>query len=211
MTIPLKSRIETRILLNFRVHPERIRAVLPPGYEPVLVNGAAVAGVCFIRQERIRPAGVPGFAGVSLAAAAHRVAVTKNGERAVLVLRRDASGLLPKIASRFTGATFTEGSTLEWRGLDAAMSAADGTSASIAASDVPLLSTLFETVDAAADFFRAEHVSYEIGGKRLDVCFPQGWTVAPIEHAAIASSLLAALGAIPDSAYVARDLDAVWR
>jgi len=210
MSIRLRSRVHTRILLNFRMDPAVIRPFIPPGLEPVLVNGAAVAGVCFIRQQRIRPAGLPSFTGVALEAAAHRVAVTRDGERAVLVLRRDAPGLLPKIASRITAATFGAGE-IAWDGLTARLLASDGATASIdAASGDRLASTLFASPDAAADFFRRESLSIEPTGRMLRVSLPARWTVAAIEHATLASSFLASVGAEPDSAFVARDLDAVW-
>lgn len=210
MSIPLRSRVQTRILLNFRLDPAALRPLIPAGMEPVLVDGAAVAGVCFIRQQRIRPSGIPGFAGVSLAAAAHRVAVTRNGQRAVLVLRRDAPGLLPKIASRLIGARFGEGE-IEWDGLSARLHASDDVTASIdAVGGGGLPSSLFLSADAAGNFFRQESVSFEPNGRTLRVSLPPRWSVEPIEHATFASSFFSDLGAQPDSAFVARDLDAVW-
>ena len=210
MSIPLRSRVHTRILLNFRVDPSAIRPLIPAGLEPVLVEGAAVAGVCFIRQVRIRPSGFPGFTGVSLEAAAHRVAVTRNGERAVLVLRRDAAGLLPKIASRMIGASFGEG-TIEWDALSARLVASDGATASIREGGAERLrSSLFASRDAAADFFRQESLSIEPDGRSLTVTLPPHWSVEAIERATFTSSMLSALGAEPDSAFVARNLDALW-
>ncbi|MCF6313901.1 MAG: DUF2071 domain-containing protein [Verrucomicrobiales bacterium] len=58
--------IRRRILLNYRVEAEVAEALLPGNFRPKLVNGDAVAGVCLIRLEQIRPVGLPKLLGVFL-------------------------------------------------------------------------------------------------------------------------------------------------
>jgi len=47
--------IGRRLLVNFRVEPEVIQRQLPQPFRPKLHDGHAVAGICLIRLENIRP------------------------------------------------------------------------------------------------------------------------------------------------------------
>jgi uncharacterized protein YqjF (DUF2071 family) len=51
--------IRRRLLVNFRVDPGVIQQLLPSPFRPKLQDGHAIAGVCLIRLEDIRPPGVP--------------------------------------------------------------------------------------------------------------------------------------------------------
>ena len=76
MKLPtLQGIIHRRILTNFRVDPEIMQRQLPTRFRPKLHKGYAVAGICLIRLEHIRPKLVPKFAGLNSENAAHRVAV----------------------------------------------------------------------------------------------------------------------------------------
>jgi Uncharacterized conserved protein (COG2071) len=96
MRLPaLHGVIRRRILVNFRVDPEIIQRLLPAPFRPKLVGGAALAGICLIRLEQLRPPGVPRVLGLSSENAAHRVAVvwtTAEGEpqEGVYIPRRDS-------------------------------------------------------------------------------------------------------------------------
>jgi len=99
----ISGLIRRRILLNYRVSPEVATTVLPSNFRPKLVRGFAIAGICLIRLEQIRPKGVPAFIGVSSENAAHRIAVewTDNfGElrEGVFVSRRDTNSRLNSLA-----------------------------------------------------------------------------------------------------------------
>jgi uncharacterized protein YqjF (DUF2071 family) len=77
MKLPVISGlIRRRILVNFRVDPEAMQSQLPSRFKPKLHNGTAVAGICLIRLEQIRPKFFPTVIGVSSENAAHRIAVT---------------------------------------------------------------------------------------------------------------------------------------
>jgi hypothetical protein len=103
MKIPtIKGIIKRRVLVNYRCQPGVIQNVLPKGFRPKLQNGKAIAGVCLIRLEQIRPKHTPEFLGISSENAAHRIAVewVENGEikEGVFVPRRDSDSLLNQLA-----------------------------------------------------------------------------------------------------------------
>ena len=57
--------IRRRILVNFRVAPEVIQRLLPDPFRPKLHRGQAIAGICLIRLEDIRPVRFPRMVGFS--------------------------------------------------------------------------------------------------------------------------------------------------
>ena len=84
MRIPiLKGTIKRRLLVNFRIDPAAIQQALPSPFRPKLHSGYAIAGICLIRLQHIRPAVLPAAIGFSSENAAHRIAVEW----------RDASGV----------------------------------------------------------------------------------------------------------------------
>src|SRR6187397_1241068 len=95
MRIPvLKGTIKRRLLVNFRADPKAIQQILPSPFRPKLHRGHAIAGICLIRLEDIRPAGLPAIAGLSSENAAHRIAVewtdsTGTPREGVFIPRRD--------------------------------------------------------------------------------------------------------------------------
>jgi len=104
MKLPeLTGIIRRRILVNYRVSPDMVNGMLPARFRPKLHRGHAIAGICLIRLEQIRPKGLPAFAGISSENCAHRIAVewqddsgvTREG---VFVPRRDTNSLLNTVA-----------------------------------------------------------------------------------------------------------------
>ena len=103
MRIPtIRGVIDRRILVNFRIDPDVLSAVLPHPFRPQIVDGYGVAGICLIRLKSIRPSYLPSFVGIASENAAHRIAVewdTDAGTRTgVFVPRRDTSSLLNVVA-----------------------------------------------------------------------------------------------------------------
>ncbi len=106
MKIPaIEGIIRRRVLLNYRVDPSVVKKILPDlsPFKLKLVDGYAIAGICLIRLEQIRPKGVPKFMGISSENSAHRIAV--EWEKAdgascegVFVPRRDTDSLLNSLA-----------------------------------------------------------------------------------------------------------------
>ena len=81
----VRGNIKRRMLINFRVDAAVMQKVLPAPFRPKLHEGYAVAGICLIRLEGIRPAVFPAWAGFASENAAHRLAVEwekqSSGER----------------------------------------------------------------------------------------------------------------------------------
>jgi hypothetical protein len=71
----VRGVIARRILLDWRVRPEVAGRLLPAPFRPSLVGGWAMAGVCLIRLERMRPAFLPGAFGIASENGAHWIAV----------------------------------------------------------------------------------------------------------------------------------------
>jgi hypothetical protein len=99
MNIPVVvGVIDRRILVNYRVNPDVLKAILPPPFRPKLINDYGMAGVCLIRLKNVRPRGYPPWIGFSSENAAHRVAVEweENGgtRDGVFIPRRDTSSWL---------------------------------------------------------------------------------------------------------------------
>jgi hypothetical protein len=102
-TPTLAGLIRRRLLVNFRVDPAALQKILPRPFRPKLHRGHAIAGLCLIRLEQIRPAGVPPVFGLSSENAAHRVAVEwtpRPGEtrEGVFIFRRDTNSTLGQLA-----------------------------------------------------------------------------------------------------------------
>ena len=100
MRIPvLQGTIKRRFLINYRVDPETMQRLLPAPFRPKLQHGFAIAGICLIRLEQIRPRGIPATLGLTSENAAHRVAVewtdSANQKReGVYIPRRDTDSRL---------------------------------------------------------------------------------------------------------------------
>jgi hypothetical protein len=94
----VEAMIRRRLLVNFRVRPEILAQTLPTPFEPRLVRGWGMAGICLIGLGNLRPAGVPGVLGLRTENAAHRIAVEWNDEtgrrQGVYIPRRDTNSAL---------------------------------------------------------------------------------------------------------------------
>ncbi len=94
----LEGIIARRILLNWWLEPEAARRLVPEPFEPAIVNGFAVGGICLIRLEQMRTVRMPAALGVSSENMAHRIAVrypSVGGMRdGVYILRRDTGSLI---------------------------------------------------------------------------------------------------------------------
>jgi uncharacterized protein YqjF (DUF2071 family) len=94
--------IRRRILVNYRADPEVVERFLPRPFRPKLHRGHAIAGICLIRLEAIRPRRLPAVLGLASENAAHRIAVRwdDGGEEreGVYIPRRDSSSLLNHLA-----------------------------------------------------------------------------------------------------------------
>lgn len=72
----IRAVMERRLLVNYRIEPGVLQAVLPAPFRPSLVDGYGVGSICLIRLAGIRPAGwIPVTSGLRVENAAHRIAV----------------------------------------------------------------------------------------------------------------------------------------
>jgi hypothetical protein len=83
------------LLVNFHVDAAVVQRQLPARFRPKLQEGRAVAGICLIRLEHIRPKGLPAMIGMSSENGAHRIAVEwdEDGQtlEGVFIPRRDTN------------------------------------------------------------------------------------------------------------------------
>jgi len=223
--------IRRRLLVNFRVDPQVIAQQLPQPFRPKLYRDTAIAGICLIRLEEIRPKGFPRLAGLSSENAAHRVAVewddAEGRHEGVYIPRRDTGSLMNHLAGGrvFPGehhrATFDVSDTPGRIALD--MTSADGTvHVEVVGHPADALpaSSLFPDIEAASGFFEPGSIGFSAtaAGNRLDRVdlTTHGWSVAPLAIDRVHSSYFADAGRFPpgsatfDCALVMRNIAHEW-
>lgn len=94
----IEGVIDRRVLVNYRVDPQRLAPLLPTPLRPQLVGEYGIGGICLIRLKSLRPAGLPARLGVRSENAAHRIAVEwdEGGQprTGVFIPRRDSNSRL---------------------------------------------------------------------------------------------------------------------
>lgn len=97
----IQGVIARRLLVNFRVRPDVFRPLLPAPFRPKLVHGWALAGLCLIRLEAVRPKGLPAALGLASENAAHRIAVewdeAAGAREGVFILRRETDSRVNEV------------------------------------------------------------------------------------------------------------------
>ncbi|CAN5328989.1 DUF2071 domain-containing protein [soil metagenome] len=232
MKIPtLTGIIKRRILANFAADPGTVQRLLPEGFRPKLHRGKAVAGICLIRLERIRPKMAPEFLGLNSENAAHRIAVEweENGEarEGVFIARRDTDSVLNSLA----GGTLFPGEhdradfsiTDSELGIDFAMRSRDK-KVSIDlrgrfADDLPAES-IFEELADSSEFFRGGALGYSVtrGEKHLDgmMLETKQWKVRPLDVESVNSSFYGDTSVFPegtiefDHALIMQNVEHEW-
>jgi len=196
MRLPkVHGTIKRRLLINYRVDPAVMQRHLPAPFRPKLCRGNAIAGICLIRLEDIRPRRFPRAVGLSSENAAHRIAVVwedeTGGREGVYIPRRDTGSLVNHLAGGrlFPGehqrATFRV--TEDERRIALHMRSADGQIeidvVGRTAEQLPESSS-FSTVAEASAFFESGGVGYSVtsSGRRLDavVLKTESWSVEPL-------------------------------
>ncbi len=233
MRLPkVRGLIKRRLLVNFRVDPDVIRRQLPAAFTPKVHDGWAIAGICLIRLEEIRPNGFPRLLGLSSENAAHRIAVRWDDptgpHEGVYIPRRDTGSIISHLAGGrlFPGehqrAVFQvrddgERVELHMRSVDGA---AEVKVAGRTATVLPSTSC-FQSVSDASRFFEPGSVGYSAtaSGQRLDgiVLRTHEWRVAPLAVDEVYSSYFADSKLFPDGsvsfdcALVMRNISHEWR
>jgi hypothetical protein len=225
------GRIAQRILVNYRVDPDVAARLVPAPFRPDTSRGAAIAGICLLRLEDLRPATVPRRFGITSENAAHRIAVEWDGpagrRHGVYIPRRDTSSLV----TTFVGGRLFPGwhhraafETAEVDGrVDVSLVSSDGTTrVAVAASVADRLpgGSIFDDLDDASGFFRADPVGWSATRRpgRYDAVerAPAQWSLAPLAIERAASSFFEDAVAFPagtvelDSALLMRPTAARW-
>jgi hypothetical protein len=228
----LRGLVRRRVLVNFHVDPDIMQRHLPEPFRPTLVGGRAIAGVCLIRLEQIRPAGFPASLGLSSENAAHRVAVTWTDERGeprdgVYIPRRDTGSCFNALVGGrvFPGeqrhARFRVRD--DSRGLDLRLETRDGLGdvwlRARPGADLPP-SSVFASLEDASDFFAGGSVGYSatqdagrLDGLRMRI---GQWHVEPLDLDWLVSSYYADRARFPtgsveyDCTLIMRDLPHRW-
>ena len=222
--------IERRLLVSYRIDPERVAALLPRPFRPQVVNGHAIGGVCFIRMGGLRPAHLPRAAGLTTENVAHRFAVEWDGEpgsqTGVYIPRRDTSSRITAAmgAGIFPGAyhhsRFQVAESAE--AIRITVGSRDGlASLSVAAAPADTLeSGLFASLAEATDFFRRGALGFSpsaapgcVDGVQLK---STNWAARPMTISEISSSLFDNATTFPrgscvlDSALLMTNITARW-
>jgi hypothetical protein len=202
----LRGVIDRRILVNFRVTPAALRAVLPAPFRPKLVGGMGIAGVCLIRLSEIRPPLVPRALGLRSENAAHRIAVEWDDggtvREGVYIPRRDTSSRFNvAVGGRiFPGEHHPAAFTVEESDerLSVALRSTDGlTRVAVegrVAAALPAAS-LFATLGEASRFFEGGALGYSATARPgvydgLELR-SFGWALEPLEVTRVESTFFA--------------------
>ncbi len=233
MKLPIiQGTIRRRILVNYRVDPAIMRRHLPPAFRPKLHAGSAIAGICLIRLESIRPKGFPAALGISSENAAHRIAVTWNDgdqeKEGVFIPRRDTGSTLNHIAGGrvFPGehhlADFRVSDT--GAAIDFEMRSRDGEVAvqlrGRIGEALPTGSQ-FKSLTEASSFFESGSIGYSVtkDSRRLDGIFlrTKTWKMQTLDVDEVQSSYFADERRFPvgsvnfDCALIMRDIEHEWQ
>jgi hypothetical protein len=199
----MQGVIDRRILANYQVDPAVLARVVPAPFQPKLVNGVGIAGICLIRLKHIKPQFVYGDFGFSSENAAHRIAVTwmeeDRAQEGVYIPRRDTTSALNTLVGGwlFPGvhrrARFevAEGDGRYRVGLDSL----DGQTHVLVegrVSDALPETSVFGSLAEASAFFEAGAVGYSATGRRgifdgLELR-SRTWRVTPLAVERIESS-----------------------
>lgn len=199
----IQGTIDRRVLVNFRLDPDRVDAILPGRLRSQVVDGYAIGGICLIRLEHIRPDGWPSALGLRSENAAHRIAIEWDDERGrrrrgVYIPRRDTNSRLNTLVGGrlFPGihhhADF-EVQEIEDR-IAVSMASRDGdTDITVRAriGDELPVGSVFDTVGQASAFFAQGSLGLSPDGKgHLDALELEtlNWSVTPLEVEAVTSA-----------------------
>ena len=213
MKIPqIKGIIKRRILVNYRAEASVIQKILPAGMRPKLFEGKAIAGICLIRTEKIRPKGFPSMFGVASENAAHRIAVEwdENGgkKEGGFIARRDTDSIINSLlgGKLFPGEHHKAEFDIAERNGELTFSMiSDDADVSISfsgelAQKLPE-NSVFPTLQTASDFFEAGSLGYsarkgssDLDGLSLKI---SGWKVQPFDLKFVHSSFFDDLDIFP--------------
>jgi hypothetical protein len=227
----IQGVIRRRLLINFRVEPAVMQRQLPDRLRSKLHHGFAVAGICLIRLEDIRPKHLPDFVGIDSENGAHRIAVEweADGElhEGVYIPRRDTSSRINQFAGGrlFPGEHHHSDFTVTDTGdrIELTMRAPDGVSVEVCARVADALpgASTFASLAEASTFFEHGSVGYSVtrDGDRLDGIRlrTKTWKVTALDVERAHSSFFSDRSAFPEGSVVfdcgllMRDIEHEWQ
>jgi len=224
--------IRRRILVNYRIEPAALRPILPDRFRPKLHDGHAIAGICLIRLENIRPRGWPPWCGITSENAAHRIAVVWSDpdgreREGVFIPRRDTGSLPNHLAGGriFPGEHhLAKFDMIEQEGhLDLAVTSRDGLMAvRLTASETPVFpaTSCFRSLEDSSAFFEPGSIGFSV---TRDCCRLDGirlethhWKVRSLAVTNVESTFFDDPAAFPpgsatfDHALIMRDIPHDW-
>lgn len=228
----IRGRIARRVLINVRIKPDVLDAVLPPIFKPRLVDGWAIGGICFIALEEIRMPFLPAIFGMKSNNSAHRFAVYRLDDNQietdlVYVPRRDTDSKLNIAAGRhlFPADLYPARFLVEDTGdsitlhVESTDHQADIDFRATVAENVQK-GSVFNSVSELSDFFRLGKVGYSpqsrtgiLDGVRLET---DTWDGVPLAIERFESGFFADRNRFPegsielDSAYLMRGINHYW-
>lgn len=220
----LRAQVRRRLLISYRVDPSVAQTLIPEPFRPQIVDGSAVAGVCMIGLQSVRPGWLRPRFGFATENVAHRVAVewdedgvTRTG---VYIVERHSSSFLPVVGGGrlFPGVQKKARFTLDEteRRFRVTMSSSDTTVAVDVEVGGAWTSTLFPTVDDASSFHEDGAVGWSPrrkGGVESIALTSSEWHVEAGQANSVRSSFFDQLpegAAVLDSVVVMRDVPFFW-
>jgi hypothetical protein len=193
------------MLVNFRIDRETIQRQLPAPFRPKPHEGAAIAGICLIRLDELRPRHALAGIGVSSESAAHRVAVVWTGpdgveREGVYIPLRDTNSFVNRAhgGRLFPGVHHVARFDVQEvdDAIDFAMRADDGeTVVRLRAREADRLpeSSGFHSLEEASAFFLEGAIGYSAGSDRLEWLRLEtaAWRVSPLVVDEVFSSYFA--------------------
>lgn len=202
----IQGIIRRRLLVNFHVDAEVVQRQLPARFRPKLQEGRAVAGICLIRLEHIRPRGLPELIGMSSENGAHRIAVQWDEDgrtlEGVFIPRRDTNSRFNHLfgGRLFPGVHHAASFEVEESGTEIhlSMEARDGSvrvSVEGRVAETLPSDSIFESLADASRFFEkgSRGLSVTADPQRLDsiALRTDHWRVEPVELRSVYSSYFA--------------------
>lgn len=229
----LQGMVRRRILVNFRVDADVIQRQLPPPFRPKLLGNWAMAGICLIRLEQIRPKGLPAVLGLASENAAHRIAVIWEDElgevrEGVYIPRRDTGALLNHLIGGRLFPGEHQRAHFSVREDSASLDLVLNTEGGIAdvrlrarASERLPPTSCFASLEDSSRFFAAGAVGYSATrcGARLDGLrlHTVAWRIEALEVESVYSSYFEDSARFPpgsiefDCALIMRDVEHEWQ
>jgi len=228
----VEAVIRRRLLVNFRVRPDILAQTLPSPFEPQLVRGWGMAGICLIGLGNLRPGGVPAVLGLRTENAAHRIAVEWNGEtgrrQGVYIPRRDTnSGLVRLLGGRFFPGVYHPGTcSIDENDADVSVrvNSADGQANTVVCghvSDRLAEGSIFASLDEASRFFEVGSLGFSpsADSSRLDglELVSKWWEVQSLQVDTVESGFFGNTRLFPagsiefDSALIMRGVPCRWQ